>query len=93
MSEEAVQSIDPATLSRKQKLTLIYRHTHRDFKGPAGPQFGRHEGQKTIMVNEKGATVLCLLDLLSAEHIAAMLPYALQKEAQRLVKAKKVATA
>lgn len=83
---EVVQPIDPAALSRKQKLALIYRHEHRDYKGRAGPQWGEHEGEKSIMVNEKGATVLTLLETLSDEQIANKLPYALKKESERLAK-------
>ena len=83
---EVVQPIDPAALSRKQKLTLIYRHEHRDYKGRAGAQWGDHEGEKTIMVNEKGATVLTLRETLSDDQIANKLPYALKKESERLAK-------
>lgn len=82
----SVQPIDPATLSRKQKLTLIYRHTHRDYKGHASPQWGEHAGEKTIVVNSNGASVLALLDTLSDEQVAYMLPSALRKEAERLAK-------
>lgn len=84
MPSPAAQPIDASTLSRKQKLTIIYRHTHRDFKGPAGPQWGEHAGEKTIMVNEQGASVLTLLETLSDEQIANLLPYALKKEGERL---------
>jgi hypothetical protein len=86
MSTSAVQPIDAATLLRKQKLAIIYRHTHRDFKGKAGAQWGEHAGEKTIVVNEKGASVLTLLETLSEEQIASQLPYALKKEAERLAK-------
>lgn len=83
MSDTA-SSIDAATLSRKQKLALIYRHTHRDFKGKAGPQWGEHAGEKTLLVSEGGGSALVLLETLSDDHIAQQLPYALKKEAQRL---------
>jgi hypothetical protein len=79
----------PATkeLTRDQKLTLIYRHEHSDFKGIAGERWGEHAGKKSIMVNEKGATVLVLLENLTDEQIADKLPYALHKEQQRKEKA------
>ncbi|KWK80779.1 hypothetical protein [Burkholderia ubonensis] len=83
---EVIQPIDPASLSRKQKLAIIYRHTHRDFKGPAGPAWGVHAGEKTLMINENGGSVLTLLETLSDEQIADKLPYALKKEAERRAK-------
>lgn len=86
MSNTAVQQIDPATLSRKQKLAIIYRHTHRDFKGKAGPQWGEHAGEKTIVVNVQGASALSLLETLTDEQIASQLPNALKKEAERLAR-------
>lgn len=89
MSEEAVQPIDPAHLSRDQKLTIIYRHTHRAFKGNAGPRRGEQQGKKSLLVNVKGATCLVLLENLSDEQIADKLPYALKKEAARRAKTKK----
>ncbi|MBN3507189.1 hypothetical protein [Burkholderia cenocepacia] len=77
--------IDPASLSRDQKLTLIYRHTHRDYKGKADEVWGRvHVGKRTLLVNRKGVTVLALLEQLTEEEIAEKLPYALKKEADRL---------
>ncbi|WP_175816980.1 hypothetical protein [Burkholderia diffusa] len=83
---DAIQPIDPASLSRKQKLAVIYRHTHRDYKGPAGPAWGEHAGEKTLMVNENGASVLTLLETMSDAQIADKLPYALKKEAERRAK-------
>jgi hypothetical protein len=51
----------------EQKLKLVWRHTHRDYKGI-------RNGQRCILVNRDGATVLVpLTDLTSAE-IAARLP-------------------
>lgn len=70
-------------LTRDQKLTLIYRHEHSDFKGIAGERWGEHAGKKSIMVNDKGASVLVLLENLTDEQIADKLPYALFKEQQR----------
>ncbi|MCA8270374.1 hypothetical protein [Burkholderia vietnamiensis] len=74
-------------LTREQKLTLIYRHTHRDFKGVAGDIWEKDAGRKTLMVNENGACVLVLLDNLSDAQIAERLPFALRKEQQRKEKA------
>lgn len=78
----------PATkeLTRDQKLTLIYRHEHRDFKGIAGERWGEHAGKKTIMVND-GGTALVLLENLTDAQIVDKLPYALHKEQQRKEKA------
>ncbi|CAM2198430.1 conserved protein of unknown function (plasmid) [Paraburkholderia kururiensis] len=84
MPSPAVQPCEASTLSRRQKLALIYRHTHRDYKGRAGSQWGEHAGEKTIVVNEEGASVLTLLETLSDGQIADLLPYALEKERARV---------
>lgn len=62
-------------LSRDQKLRLIYRHTHRDFKGTTN-------GVKSILVNRRGATCLVNLDDLTEDEIADQIGYALRKEKQ-----------
>jgi hypothetical protein len=61
---------------RKKALTLIYRHTHRDFKG-------NMNGQKTILMYRNGTTLVNLEDLTDAE-IASELPSALKREEARL---------
>lgn len=84
MPSSAVPPDEASTLSRRQKLALIYRHTHRDHKGRAGSQWGEHAGEKTIVVNNNGASVLTLLEKLSAAQVAHLLPYALEKERERV---------
>lgn len=70
-------------LSRKQKLDLIYRHTHRDYKGKAGPAWGEHAGKRAIMIGTpNGGNALIALDLLTDKQIAAKLPYALRRQAR-----------
>lgn len=60
-------------MTRERKLNLIYKHTHRDYKGHL-------EGFKAILILREGATTLArLIDLTDAE-IEAKLPYALRKE-------------
>lgn len=66
-------------LTKAQKLTLIYRHTHKDYKGNH-PELG-----KTVLVL-RGATCLVPLDQLTEEEIADKLPYSLKKEVERLEK-------
>ena len=63
--------------SRKMALALIYRHTHRDYKGRLP------DGTRTAMVC-RGTTCLVSLDQLTDPEIADRLPYAQKKEAQRL---------
>lgn len=64
---------------RAKLLTLIYRHTPRDYKG-------RLNGERTVLVLRKGGTTLVPLSALTDEEIHRMLPYATKKEAQRLAK-------
>jgi hypothetical protein len=66
-------------LTRDQKLTLIYRHTHKDFKG-THPELG-----KTIMVLRGASTLVSLQDLTDDE-IADKLPGVLKMEERRLAK-------
>lgn len=54
------------TMSRNEKLRLIWRSTHRDFKGTI-------DGMKTILVYRNG-TCLVALDDLTDEEIAKLLP-------------------
>lgn len=74
-------------LTRDQKLALIYRHEHSDYKGKAGAMWGEHAGKKTLMVNVNGGSALVLLENLTDEQIADRLPYAMKKEQQRKEKA------
>jgi hypothetical protein len=59
---------------RAEALTLIYRHTHRDFKGTLP------DGSKTLLT----MTGLVCLDELTCTQVAELLPSAQRKEAARL---------
>jgi hypothetical protein len=63
-------------LTREQKLNLIYRHTHRDYKGS-----GKGE-DRTILIYRNGTSLVPLKALTDAE-IERDLPYALHKEAEK----------
>lgn len=65
-------------LTREQKLKLIYRHTHKDYKGTT-------HGVKTILVFRNG-TCLVRLDDLTDDEIGRKIDYAVKKEADRLAK-------
>ena len=71
MSQQAVQ------LSREQQLRLIYRHTHKDYKGAI-------DGVKGILVLRGGASCAVPLEQLTDAEIADRLPLALKKEAARI---------
>ena len=53
-------------MTRQQKLDLVWKHTHRDFKGTI-------DGVRTIMVFRNGSVLVCLEDLTEQE-IADRLP-------------------
>jgi hypothetical protein len=53
-------------LTRDKKLALVYRHTHRDYKG-------RINGERTIMVYRNGTCLVRLVDL-TDEEIESRLP-------------------
>lgn len=59
-------------MTREQKLRLIYRHTHSDYK---------HNG--SILILRDGATCSVPLSLLTDSEIESELPYALKQEAKR----------
>ena len=63
-------------MTRAQQLRLIWRHTHRDFKGTS-------DGCKFILVCREHGTHSVALYNLSDKEIADRMPYALRKEAQR----------
>lgn len=64
-------------LTREKKLALIYRHTHRDFKG-------KLNGEKSILVFRTGeGTCLVTLNALTDAEIADKLPSALRREEAR----------
>lgn len=77
----------PTEFTKQQKLDLIYKHTHPDYKGIAGGQFGEaFEGKRMVMINlPSGSTALVPLDMLTDEQIAEKLPYAIRKEAKQQV--------
>lgn len=66
-------------MTREQQLQLIYRHTHRDYKG-------RVSGVPSILVL-RGSTMLFPLSDLTDEEIASRLPYAQHQEAKRTERA------
>lgn len=79
-----MKTLDPAALTRADKLALIYRHTHRDYKGSL-------DGHKSLLVY-RGGTALVLLDHLTDAEIEDKLPYAIKKETERLNKPEYYAT-
>lgn len=65
--------------TREQALTLIWRHTHRDFKST--------EGARSILQNVSGkGTCLVHLETMTDEQIEAELPFCHKQELQRLAK-------
>jgi hypothetical protein len=65
-------------VSRKHALKIIYRHSHRDRKGTI-------DGYKTILALREAGTCLVPLDALTDEEVTAQLPYAIQKETERVL--------
>ena len=63
-------------MTKEKKLALIYRHTHRDFKGKIG-------GVGAIMILRDGGTSLVMMTALTDAEIESELPYALRKEEER----------
>lgn len=62
-------------MEKQKKLDLIFKHTHKDFKGT---------GQdKTLMILRNGATCLVPLEGLTEAEVGRLLPYALKKEQER----------
>jgi hypothetical protein len=58
-------------VTREQKLKLVWKHTHRDYKGML-------EGQRSIMVYRQGTCLVLLKDLTDAE-IDERIPRALKE--------------
>lgn len=77
--DSSSQVIEPAVagreLTRDQKLKLIWRHTHRDFKSSNIP--------RTLLVNRGGAKIGVRLEALTDAEIAQKLPHAMRKEKAR----------
>lgn len=72
------KEFNPARLTKEDKLKLIYRHTHRDYKLVLG-------GVGAILVLRAGGTSLVGMTSLTDAEIDDKLPYALKKEARRLL--------
>jgi hypothetical protein len=64
-------------MTKQEQLTIIYRHTHRDYKGKVN-------GERAILINENGATVLCPLSALTDKQIARTFPYCYRRELQSI---------
>lgn len=60
-------------MTRKEELRLIWKHTHRDFKGVI-------DGQKHVLCLIDGATCSVPLDALPPERHAEKLAYAVRAE-------------
>lgn len=70
--------------TREQALTLIWRHTHRDYRSDPG-------APRAILVNGGAqGTLSVLLDALTDDQIEAQLPSAHRAELKRLAAAKTV---
>lgn len=63
-------------MTKEKQLALIYRHTHRDYKGNLN-------GERNILTLRQGGTTLVPLSALTDAEIADKLPYAIKKEAER----------
>lgn len=59
-------------MTKDQKLKLIYKHNHADFKGIL-------DGEKSLMMWRDSGSCLVPLSQLTDEEIAKELPYALLK--------------
>lgn len=68
----------PETLPLIDKINVIFRHTHRDFKSTIN-------GERYVLVNRRaeGTCLVAIKDLTEAE-LADKLAYALKKERARL---------
>ncbi len=66
-------------MTREQKLNLIYRHTHRDFKGV-------YSKTRYILAFRSEGTCSVPLTNLTPEEVEDRLPYALKLEANRKAK-------
>jgi hypothetical protein len=64
-------------MERNEALKLIWRHTHRDFKGKLA------DGSKSVLTLRQGGTTLVPIDALTDAEIAEKLPYAQHCEAKR----------
>lgn len=69
-------------MTREKQLALIWRHTHRDFRGMIGME-------KCILVMREGGTTAVPLTTLTEDEIARMFKYA--EGAERRARCAKVA--
>jgi hypothetical protein len=74
MSHASKYVCEGESTHRPAALRLIYKHTHRDFKGRIGKA-------RTILAQDKdGATCLVELDGLTDEQVMLKLPFAIRAE-------------
>lgn len=66
-------------MTRNEQVRLIWRHTHRDYKGTLP------DGTRTVMVFRSGSTLVPLADL-TPEEIDGMMPVMYAREARRIAK-------
>lgn len=68
----------PEALAMIDKINVIYRHTHKDFKS-------KINGELYVLVNRRGeGTCLVAIKNLTEAELADKLAYALKKETKRL---------
>lgn len=65
--------MNPNDLSTEQKFKLVWKHTHRDYKGTL-------DGTRAILVLREGGTQLVPLVCLTETELARELNYALARE-------------
>lgn len=78
--EEGNKTMKTENTERKNELALIWRHTHRDFKGKGA------DGIKRVLVLRPGGTTSVPLNALTDAEVADKLGYAKHKEEERLAK-------
>jgi hypothetical protein len=76
-AERGAASVKAAQKARKHALTLIYRHTSRDYKGRLA------DGTRSILVLRNGGSTLAPLDQLTDAEIARLIPSAQRQETRR----------
>lgn len=74
-----MKSFDPNSLTKEEKLNLIYRHTHRDYRGSG-------KGADRSILVLRGATCVVLLSQLTEAEIEDKMSYAIWAENKRLAK-------
>ena len=80
-TNQGIKMISTENLTKQQKLDLIYKHTHPDFKGVAQfGNWGEHKGKKTILVCRYDKYCLSVLEQLTDEEIESLIPHSITKE-------------